>query len=236
MGFDGGEGLGDGGGDGEACGCAVWGGADRSVRAPFGEWGGWGEVVPGGAGEVEEAGFEFGVAEHGPPVFEEGEDQFGVGGELVEGLGAGEVFVFPFPTGEHVVFLAEVFAVFGEEGGGGFLIPDIEGLLGLVFDLFGAAEADALGVELDAGAREDGGVVGEGAGGFEVFVELLGADEEDVADVGEAFAAAAVGLEFFGEAVILAGEVADGVVVFEVGEAAEGDGSGVAGVAVGDFG
>ena len=192
--------------------------------------------MPGGAGEVEVAGFEFGVVEHGPPVFEEGEDEFGVGGELGEGLGAGEVFVFPFPTGEHVVVLAEVFAVFGEEGGGGFLIPDVEGLLGLVFDLFGAPEADALGVELDAGAGEDGGVVGEGAGGFEVFVELLGADEEDVADVGEAFAAAAVGLEFFGEAVVLAGEVADGVVVFEVGEAAEGDGAGVAGVAVGDFG
>ena len=79
-------------------------------------------------------------------------------------------------------------------------------------------------------------MVGEDAGGFEVFVELLGADEEDVADVGEAFAAAAVGLEFFGEAVVLAGEVADGVVVFEVGEAAEGDGAGVASVAVGDFG
>ncbi len=116
------------------------------------------------------------------------------------------------------------------------MIPDVEGLLGLVFDLFGAAEADALGVKLDAGAGEDGGVVGEGAGGFEVLVELLGADEEDVTDVGEAFAAAAVGLEFFGEAVVLAGEVADGVVVFEVGEAAEGDGAGVAGVAVGDFG
>lgn len=219
FGFDVGEGLGDGLRD--------FGGFVGSGR---------GEIVPGGAGEVEVAGFEFGVVEHGPPVFEEGEDEFGVGGELGEGLGAGEVFVFPFPTGEHVVVLAEVFAVFGEEGGGGFLIPNVEGLLGLVFDLFGAAEADALGVELDAGAGEDGGVVGEGAGGFEVFVELLGADEEDVADVGEAFAAAAVGLEFFGEAVVLAGEVADGVVVFEVGETAEGDGAGVAGVAVGDFG
>ena len=159
--------------------------------------GGWWQSAPGKSGEIEKTGFDFGVVQQGPPVFEKGQGELGLRGELGEGRGAGEVLVLPFPTGEHVVGFTEVAPILRQVWGGGFLIPDVEGLLGLIFDLFGAPKANALGLELDAGAGQDASVVSNEAGGFEVFVELSRADEQDIANVGKALTTTAVRLKLF---------------------------------------
>ena len=61
-------------------------------------------------------------------------------------------------------------------------------------------------------------MIGDAAASAQVAVELGGVYEQHVAGVGEALAAPAVGLELFRQAVVDAGEVADGYVVLGVGE------------------
>ncbi len=137
--------------------------------------------------------------------------------------------MFPLPAREHVIGLAHVLAVLRQDWLGHFLIPHVKPLLGLRPELHRAAQAGALRAKLEAAARHDRGVVGELASGGEVFVELLRADEEHVADVGKAFAAA-VGRKILRELDIDAGEVAEGAVVFGVGQAAHRDRAGIAGI------
>ena len=73
-------------------------------------------------------------------------------------------------------------------------------------------------------------MIGDLAGSRQVTVELTWVHKQDVAGVGEALAAAAVGLELPPEAKVAARQVADGGVVLGVGEPPERDISGIAGV------
>lgn len=217
LGLQAGDGLGD----------------DRGDLGGFG--GVWaGEFAPGRARQIQETGGVGAFVKEGEPVLQEGEVELVVFGDLFQALDASEVSVFPLPGGEHVVGFPLVVLIGGDEGGGSFLIPDVEALLDLLFDLLKAAESDFLSVKLDAGAWEDGGVFGEVAGGAEVLVQLLRIQEKGVADIGEAFATAAVRGELVGPRLVDASELLEGVLVFDVGEAAEGDGAGIAGIAGSD--
>ena len=98
------------------------------------------------------------------------------------------------------------------------LIPDVQGLFRLGFELFHAAKTDALLMKHNAAAGQDGGVIGHLASGGEVLVQGLGAYEQHVAGVGKTFTTAAVGLELLGQPVVAPGQIADGVVVLGIRE------------------
>ena len=112
------------------------------------------------------------------------------------------------------------------------LIPDVEGLLRLRLHLFGPADADAMSLETDPGARHDRGAVGELARGAEIFLQRLRAEEQHVARVGEAFAAAAVGSELPAEAKVDSREVAHRGVILGIREPAHRHRTRVAGLRV----
>src|SRR5690606_8911759 len=108
----------------------------------------------------------------------------------------------------------------GQVGSRLLLVPNVEALLGLGFELLRSPQTDAMLVENDARSRHDGGVVHELPGGAEILVEGRGAEEKHVSGVGEPFPAAAIGLELLGEPVVVtAGQVAQRAIVFAVGEA-----------------
>lgn len=96
-----------------------------------------------------------------------------------------------------------------------------------------AAQADPFLAKLDATSRENTGVFRQVARRAEIAVELLRIDEKHVADIGESFAAAAVRLKAFRVAVVDAGEVANGVVVFHIGKPTNRHRTGIARIGIG---
>jgi hypothetical protein len=77
-------------------------------------------------------------------------------------------------------------------------------------------------------------MIGELAGGVEIFVERGRTQEKHVARVRESLPSPAVGLEFLREPVITPSEVADRAIVFRVGEAAHRHRPGITRVCLGE--
>lgn len=185
--------------------------------------GGCGQGAPHGLQFEDGADFGLGdaFAEDAPDVGQVDFAQFGRGGEGVErGVGLAEGgAVFVAPGGGEVVGVV-----------GGLAEVEVDDALDGVF--FGGRFRRAWDARrVDAVGGEDG-VVGHFAGGLEVFIEQGGRHSERLAGVVEALGVGGVE-KFAGGAEVGAGEVADGVVVLGVAEAAGEDGAGVAGVFAG---
>ena len=124
------------------------------------------------------------------------------------------------PAGQHVIGFTHRLVIFGQMRCRFLLIPNIKSLLSLRFQLFHAAQADALWVENNACSRHDRGIVRQLSCGIKVFINGCRAHEKHVTRVRETFTTTTIGLKLLRQAVTLTGEVTNRVIIFRIGQTA----------------